>query len=68
MVSCDKGKIIMEGSRIEIISEMSCLMREVLEEFGEETYNKIVKNGKRSEEETRDEIVASLVNLIFGGK
>lgn len=72
MIKCEEGQVKVEGEKVKILAEYTCITKMLLDDFSEEELKSCIKCAKMSEEEIDNEIrnikrdtIDLLFNLFF---
>lgn len=72
MIKYEEGQVKVEGEKVQILAEYTCITKMLLDDFSEEELKRCIKYAKMSEEEIDNEIrnikrdtIDLLFNLLF---
>lgn len=68
MIKYEKGHAKVEGEKVQILAEYTCITKMLLDDFSEEELKSCIKYAKMSEEELYNEIrnkTKDIIDLLF---
>ena len=68
MIKYEKGHAKVEGEKVQILAEYTCITKMLLDDFSEEELKSCIKYAKMSEEELDNEIrnkTKDIIDLLF---
>lgn len=68
MIKYEEGQVKVEGEKVQILAEYTCITKMLLDDFSEEELKSCIKYAKMSEEELDNEIrnkTKDIIDLLF---